>query len=264
MPADGGERQKQPSAGISRTYWHSENDRELRHQPFDVARHLIDFQVHTRADNELAQRGHSLGVGNDIDTKLRPLDLVHRQTDPVDGDRPLARDVARKSSGNRNTNSLRARVTADRDNARDAVHVTGHKVPTKGIPHLERGLEVHQGTGTQITQRGQAESFSRYIGSERITRELCCRQAAPLHANTVADAEAIGVHTFELYYHPNVTAARFQCEYATNVLNDSSEHVRSLACLSQSQPQIIADASGIDQREPGGVGELPQLRQLDQ
>src|SRR3984885_6168436 len=65
-----------------------------RHEPIQIAGNYVNFNIDAVADFELAERGHFMGMRNDIDVEAPALDGVDGQAHAVDANRPLRRHEA--------------------------------------------------------------------------------------------------------------------------------------------------------------------------
>jgi len=56
-----------------------------QHESMYIARDLIDLNIHSHTDLEPTERSHPLSVRNEIDAEAHAHDLIHGETDPIDG-----------------------------------------------------------------------------------------------------------------------------------------------------------------------------------
>src|SRR5439155_18982536 len=108
----------------------------------EVARYLVDLEVHARARAQAPESGRRAGVGNEVDAETRPLDLVDSEAHPVQGDRALGREVARERGRRLDEQAQGTRLRARLDHLRDAVDMSGQEVPAERLPGPLRWLEI--------------------------------------------------------------------------------------------------------------------------
>src|SRR6185503_12427250 len=124
-------------------------------KPLNVARHLINLQVHAYPGLQSSQGRDFLSVRNEVDAKSRAFNLVDRETHTVDRHRTLASDVLRKVIGHTDSYPSRACIGGDRRNLRDSVDMPRHKVPAKRVTSLQGWLQVHVRPNTEIAESRQ-------------------------------------------------------------------------------------------------------------
>src|ERR1700720_1657193 len=198
-----------------------------RQQPRQVARYLVDFQVHARPHAQGPEGGARARVGNDVDAEARLLHRVDGETHPVHGDRALGREVTRERQGYPDGEAQGTRVAAHLQNLRNTVDVSRHQVSAERIPGPERGLEIHRRIGLQFTEGGEVQRLARYVGGERARLHRSRGQTATLHADTVADATHRQVEALRGDHQTHIAAARFTRLHPADVLNYSGKHSRS-------------------------------------
>src|SRR5690606_41968253 len=105
---------------------------------------------------------------NDVDAEAVTRDLVHREAHAVDGDGPLARDVAREPRRQVDREHERARSGLDRGDAADAVHVAADQMAVERLAEGERRLEVHAVPGREPAERRDGERLGRDVRLEAV------------------------------------------------------------------------------------------------
>lgn len=80
-----------------------------------------------------AERGHRLGVRDQVDAELVAVDVVHRQADAVDRDRGLLLLLCNGRLGQQ-AHPHRARVLVQRHQLADAVDVARDQVAAEQVP----------------------------------------------------------------------------------------------------------------------------------
>ena len=107
-----------------------------------------------RARNQLSKRRHRLRVRNDVDAESGRFDFVYGEAHTVHSDGAFASYVAREIGGHGDLDTYGMSITADGHNFREAIDMARHEMTTKGIAHLERRLQIHGRTNSQITESG--------------------------------------------------------------------------------------------------------------
>ncbi len=122
-------------------------DRRLR-LAFGVFAEHVHLDVERAAWGKGVQTGRCVGVRNDGDLDILPVQRSDRQADAFDGDRALGDDVAGECFGDTKTESpvgLRGirRDGVKRNQSGGAVDVALHDVAAKGRSSRSGQLEVH-------------------------------------------------------------------------------------------------------------------------
>ena len=127
-------------------------------QSRDVARQQVDFQIHRSADRYILKVCHLPGMRDHIDAEGRDirriLDLVHRQRDTVDRDRPFRRNESAQGLWGGNGNTMRIAFRADCGDLTLPVDMARHDVTTQLVTQSQSRLKVDIGTFDPIGERG--------------------------------------------------------------------------------------------------------------
>src|SRR5262249_19244499 len=98
-------------------------------QALRVARERIDFEVDAVAGAQTLERGHGEGGRNQVDLELGAAHGVDGQAHAIDGDRSLAREVARERPGRAHPEETIAPAPLDLRHLADPVDMAEHQVP---------------------------------------------------------------------------------------------------------------------------------------
>src|SRR6476619_3737437 len=168
--------------GWSRFGW---NLSSFLQQTFDVFPDQIRFQIDRVADLLEAQGGNLRRVRNNRDGKTAICHLVDRQADAVYGDRPLHDAVAQnlRRGFDREKDGVPVLLTAA--NRADAVHVTGHEVPSEPFVELHRPFQIERGAGRELPESGHGQCFRRDLDGKVVLSLVHHSQTSPVDADAV-------------------------------------------------------------------------------
>ena len=88
------------------------------------------------------------------------------QRDPIDRDGAFADAKPVDLCGQRNLHHMILSVLLQRKDHARAVHMTLHEMPAQPIPHPQRALQIHHGTGGEFSQRSHAQGLREDIESD--------------------------------------------------------------------------------------------------
>src|SRR6266851_3040605 len=108
-------------------------------QPIKIARDRVDFDVHSRVDGEIAQRGDLAGVRNDVHVEPKPAHLIDGEAHPVDADRTLGRDEAHQCRRQFELQPPRSRVLVRGRQPAHGVDVAAHQMAPQRIAGAKTG-----------------------------------------------------------------------------------------------------------------------------
>ena len=97
-------------------------------QSLDIPGYLIDLEIDLASHRELTERRHSLGVRDEIHTKIRSTHLVDREAHAIDGNRTFASEVSRETRRTTEAYPHRTRVAFDREHLTQAIDMTGDEM----------------------------------------------------------------------------------------------------------------------------------------
>src|SRR3984893_8164225 len=132
-------------------------------QPIKIARDRVDFDIHARVDDEIAQRRDLAGVRNDVHVEPKPAHLIDGEAHPVDADRTLGRDEAHQCRRQFELQPPRTRVLGSASQTADGIDVTAHQMPAERIAGAKTGLEVHPRPAMQVAERRLRQGFTRNV-----------------------------------------------------------------------------------------------------
>src|SRR5690606_7420834 len=151
----------------------------------------VDLHIDPHARPQRAERRHLEGVRNQTDAEARTVDIVDRETDAVDGDGALARDVAGELSRHFERDSMGPTVVLHAHHLGDAVDMARDVMPPERLPRTERLLEIYSRSFAELTERRDAQCLPRDIRREARAFDARRREAASVHADAAADCNRI-------------------------------------------------------------------------
>src|SRR5262245_13521986 len=112
------------------------------HQPLDIFGEHIDLDVDAVARFQIAKRCLAPRMRNDCNLQPPRVESGHRETDTIDGNRTLHRDISSQCLGSGETYSIGVTFRLYRNQLSGAIDVTLNHVPTQSFAHCERSLEI--------------------------------------------------------------------------------------------------------------------------
>ena len=168
---------------------------------FGVFAEDVDFDVEQAAGGERAKAGGLVGVGDDGDFYFVGDNGSDGEADAFDGDRALGDDVAGEGVGETDAETPvgLGRVGCDGvecDEGGGAVDMALNDVAAEGRADGCGELQVEDGVGTQVGERGAGESFGCKVGGEArregVGFDAECGEADAVDCDAVAGVEARG------------------------------------------------------------------------